>query len=200
MSPRRAMGWVHFLASFLTNNNDAKSLASLAIRHVAGKEGVMRFRVDRHGLGAGECFRRLYHFKFSRRDFFDHADRPIPAVGAHGHTQSRVVGRAVHTIADTDCRQQLAAFAVQHIHLLISTSRKEAIMIASGFLPALMRLISLRVLRSKTLTELSRPFELNPSFCSGAKATPCTPCVLGISPTSLPLSRSTTCTWVLRGT
>src|SRR4051812_40280131 len=66
MSPSRAMRG-NLLRSFHANNNDAKSLSALAVGNVAGKQNVMGFGVDGHGLGAGEGFGRLHHFKFSRR-------------------------------------------------------------------------------------------------------------------------------------
>ena len=50
------------------------------------------------------------------------------------------------------------------------------------------------VSRLNTVDELSRPLLVKPMFVSGAKAMPCTPFVPGMSPTTLPLSGSTTMT------
>ena len=56
------------------------------------------------------------------------------------------------------------------------------------------------VLRSNTVTDESRPLLVKPRDSSGASATPCTPAVFGISPTTLSVRMSTTATRVPRVT
>ena len=50
--------------------------------------------------------------------------------------------------------------------------------------------------RSNTVTVESRPSLTKPRPRSGASATPCAPGVFGMSPTTLSLFTSSTCTWV----
>ena len=52
------------------------------------------------------------------------------------------------------------------------------------------------VFMSKIATLLPRPLLMKPLLSSGARAMPCTPGVSGISPTTVPLSRSRTTTCV----
>ena len=69
---------------------------------------------------------------------------------------------------------------------------------ASGLLPVFTVAIGASVFRSKRVAESSLPLLAmpRPNLCTSA--TPCTPMVLGISPTNLPLSTSTTITRVAR--
>src|SRR5207253_497261 len=108
--------------SFHANNNYAKSLPALAVGDVAGQESVVVFGVDGDGPCAGESFWRLHHFEFSRRSLLNHADGSIAAVGGHGRAQRRIKASAIDAVADGHARQNFAVFAVQYVHLLISTA------------------------------------------------------------------------------
>ena len=57
-----------------------------------------------------------------------------------------------------------------------------------------------RVFKSKIVTDEALPLLAYPRPSSGASATPCTPAVLGISPTGASVSASKTITRVLRVT
>src|SRR5207247_4478905 len=66
----------------------------------------------------------------------------------------------------------------------------------SGPLPTSIFLMSRRVDGSNIETLFSRPLLVNPCLKADAIATPCTPGVSGIVPTTFPLSASRTSTWV----
>jgi hypothetical protein len=69
--------------------------------------------------------------------------------------------------------------------------------IASGLrCSSLMRFSTASVFVSNTVTLESRPLLVNPRPTSFASATPCTPGVSGMSPTTLSVFASTTCTCV----
>ena len=68
----------------------------------------------------------------------------------------------------------------------------------SGFVPVFTVAIGASVFRSKMVAESALPLLVTPRPSLWTSATPCTPRVFGISPTSLPLSTSTTITRVAR--
>ena len=66
--------------------------------------------------------------------------------------------------------------------------------------PTLICLTAASVVRSNIVTVSSPELVVKPWPAFGAKAAPCTPGVLRMSPTTRPVAPSTTITWVLRET